>query len=246
MAITALDLITKAFIRIGIYGIGETLDAGDATYTLDTLNEMMDSWSNEALFCYAYLNQSGVLVPGQAAYTIGTSGGADFPIQRPTRMGTKTGTAYVQDDNGNNYQMTVVQQDRWNMISNRVTTNSNFPDTLFYDPQFPLGIMNVFPVPTISYTMFWSTLLMLEEFPDLTTVLTLPPGYQQAITDGLACRIWPDYKTAEVSQSLQAQFAVSKGAIKRTNKREVLALFDPEILGKGSRYNIYNDNFSPR
>lgn len=238
--ISARDLIQAAFEELQVYSPGETALDADAARGFKTLNDLVDSWSNESLTCYAINQQSAPLVPGKYQYTIGEGG--DFNMQRPLRIIAGVGRAYILDDNGNKYLVSVVPQDVYNWQSQN-NINSNFPDTLFYDPQFPLGIINIFPVPNISYTIFWESYLQLTEFASLAATLNLPPGYERAFKKNLAVELAPFYPTAVLSQATIAQAARALGNIKRTNTRPLVATYDSEIVAHGSySYNIRTDS----
>lgn len=240
---TALDMITDALQGIGVYAAGEPISAADMALCMRRLNAMTDEWSNESLLCYTILEQSGTLVPGQWQYTIGTGG--NFNTTRPLRIEYSPGSCYVQDSNGNRYNLEVVPRNRWNLIGNIAQVTSNFPNTLFYDPQFPLGIINVYPIPNVGWTMYWDSLLQLAEFTDQTTLLSLPPGYEKAIEDNLRVELWPYFKPDNVAipSSTVAIAARSKGAVKRTNTRENLSNYDPELVSRANgTYNIYTDS----
>lgn len=240
---TAMDIIQGAAEELGVYGVGEVMSAADTTRGLSVLNDMVDMWSNESLFCYAILEQSVALTVGKSSYTIGTSGGADLPITRPIRILDGPGTAYVQDTNGNNYGMAVVPRDTWNMLGNRSNLiTSNFPDTLFYDPQFPLGVINIFPVPNIQYTMFFDSYQQISEFASLSTAVSLPPGYNAALRHNLAIELQPFFADAKISPVIVELAGKSKGAIKRANMRPNVAVMEPEIVSKSNvSYNPYTD-----
>lgn len=228
---------------MGVYAPGEPITAADTTLCLQRLNTMLDSWSNESLMTYAILEQSGTLNPGQYQYTIGAGG--YFNMTRPLRILSSPGTCYILDNNGNRYNLEVIPRDRWNLIGNIAQVTANFPNTLFYDPQYPLGIINLYPIPTISWTLFWDSYLQLTDFPNLTTTLSLPPGYQAAIQDNLTVELWRFFKgdAVPIPQTTLAIAARSKGNVKRTNVRENLAGYDPEIVSRGqSTYNIYTDS----
>lgn len=243
MAVTALDIITDALVGNGTYAPGEPISAADADLGLKRLNVMMDQWSNESLMTYAVLEQHGTLVPGKYQYTIGASG--DFNMTRPLRILGGGGTCYVLDSNGNRYNLEVVAQDRWNLIGNIAQVNANFPNTLFYDPQFPLGIINLYPIPNISWTLYFDSYLQLTAFTNLATVLTLPPGYQAAMQDNLAVELWRFFKpdTVPIPATTLAVASRSKANIKRTNTREVIAGYDSELVSRASgSYNIFTDS----
>ena len=241
MTTTAQSIINDAFGLLGIYQPGDTPTDADAQRGLTTLNDMLDMWSNESLACYAITEQSTVLVPGKQSYTIGPGG--DINLPRPLRLITGPGAAYVQDSNGNNYGVTVVNRSQWNLIGNRSNiVTSNFPDTLFYDPQFPLGVLNFNPWPSAPYTAFWDSYLQLTEFANLASQMILPPGYAMMIKTNLACWLKPYYQDAILPQDIAAQAQSSKASVKRNNMRPIVSQFDGAIVSRaGLSYNIYTD-----
>lgn len=239
---TALDIITDALQMIGAYDSASPLTDADTELGLRMLNNMMDLWSNFSLAAYAITEQSGLLVVGQNQYTIGAGG--NFNMTRPLKILEGPGAAYVQDTNGNNYDMEVVPRAKWNLYANRTNlVNSNFPNVLFYDPQFPLGVINVLPFPNQPYTMFWDSTLQFGNFANVAVVLSLPPGYEIAMKSNLACILHPFFLDAQLSPNVLILASTSLGAIKRTNARDNPALFDSEIVARGNvSYNVYTDS----
>lgn len=238
---TAREIIQDAFEQLTVYAPGETANSIDAARGLATLNSMLDSWSNESLACFANLEQSGTLVVGQQSYTVGPGG--DFDMQRPINITVGPGAARIRDTNGNDYDVEVITQDRWNEIGAKYTT-SDIPDTLFYDPQYPLGIINIFPIPIISYTLFWDSRLQLADFGSLNAAMSLPPGYYKALTTNLSVALYPYYRGSAQQPDTESAM-IAKGNIKRSNLREVIASFDPEIVSRASpTYNVYSDSSS--
>jgi len=246
MPTTALDMITDAFEALGVYAPGEIASAADTGRALKVLNDMLDSWSNESLTTFAILDQSAPLVVAQSAYTIGTGG--NFNMARPIRILDGPGTAYLVDTNNNRYPVEVVPQDKWNELWNVVSTTSNLPNTLFYDPQFPLGIINVYPLYSggLGVTLHWNSYLQLVEFTSLAQVVSLPPGYVKAIQDVLTLQLIPyfkgdGYKPPDI---LVGRAAESKGNIKRANIRENVAEFEKMLTARGGAvYNVYADSY---
>jgi hypothetical protein len=222
------------------------------------LNDMLDSWSNEALTCFTILQQSAPIVAGKNQYTIGDPsqiyGGEwsnvpppDFLMTRPLRLRLGPGAAYLMDTNNNRYPVDVIQQDRWNLIWNLQSTTSNLPDTLFYDPQVPYGVLNIWPMPnTGGMVLYWDSYAQLGQLRNPSDQLLLPPGYTKAIKDCLAIELWPYFKPdqANVPPLLMTLASKSKGNIKRTNQRENIAFFDRELTAAAPRpYNIYSDTY---
>lgn len=240
---TALDVIRDSLELLSVYAPGEIITDADAERGLSVLNDMLDDWSNQTLATYAILEQSAPLVPGQQSYTIGLSGGANFAMTRPLKILDGPGTAYVQDPNGNNYPMSVVPRDKWNLYGNRsIQITSNYPDTLFYDPQFPLGIINVLPVPTIAYMMFWDSYLQLADLNSLTTAFAFPPGYKRAVVTNLSVCLKPYFKSAQIDPLIILEAKERLGNVKRNNERSNVAVMDPELVARSQiSYNPYTD-----
>lgn len=243
---TALDMIQDAHEALGTYAPGETITAADAARSLKVLNDMIDSWSNEALSTFAILEQSAPLVVGQLTYTIGVGG--NFNMARPIRILNGPGAAYLKDTNNNRYPVRVVPRDQWNTIINLVRTTSNLPNTVFYDPQFPLGIMNVYPVYNggLGVSLYWDSYLQLVEFANLAQSVSLPPGYVKAIQDSLALQLIPYFKgdTYQPSALLVGRAAESKANVKRSNLRENVAVFDSAFASRRpGMYNGYSDGY---
>jgi hypothetical protein len=244
---TAQDLITKALQQLRVYSSVETPLDADFQLGLDILNTMLDSWSNENLFCYCIQEQSFPLVVGQNQYTIGLASLHPNVVgTRPLKIIEGPVSAYIMDENQNRYPVQVIDRNRWNMIG-LLTNTSNIPDTLFYDPQFPLGIINVFPTPNESNTLYFDSYLQFSDFSSLTSTISLPPGYVAAIIPNLAIWLSTYFKSSKLDPVISGLASDSKAAIKRTNARVLKATYDPEIVSRASpTYNIYRDSTAGR
>lgn len=240
MSTTAQDICQDAAEMLQIYGAGETMTDADATRLLSVLNDMIDSWSNERLMTYATQTISFPLVVQKFQYTIGAGG--DVNVTRPLKLRDAIGAAYLLDQQSNKYGMDVVDQDTWNLkTTSQVTTN--LPDTIWYDPQFPLGILNLWGTPTIGYTCYIQADLQLVEFATLATAFSLPPGYKLAMGTNLAVAAKPYFLKSQLDPIVAERARESKGNIKRTNIKKMTAVYDPEIVARGqTTYNIRTDN----
>lgn len=259
--VTANDMIQDALEALQVYAAGEQLTPPDAARGFGVLNRMIDSWSNESLFCHTIVEQRGQLVANKSAYTIsdqsmpigefviGVSpiGPPDWPIQRPLRIIGTPGSAYCLDGNNNKYYVDVVPLDQWNLINTSGNTNADIADTIYYEPSFPYAIMHVYPTPNQPRILVWSSYLQLKRFDNLNAALILPPGYEDAIVTNLALRLKPYFKTAIVDPDLAQTARDAKSAVKRTNIRPVEVVYDAEIVSRGSTvYNIYTDRGTGR
>ena len=236
---TALDIIQDSLEMLGVYGPGDTISSADQQRALSVLNDMMDLWSNESLACFTYDVVSFTLVSGVPQYTIGSGGVIN--VVRPLRVSDDPGSAYILDDNNNKYPMDVVGQMEWNLRTT-ASVNANLPDTLFYDPQYPMGLINIWPTPNEGWTCYFSTYAQLGDFSSLSTTFSLPPGYKRAITTNLAVCLKPYFTSAQLDPDVRAEAATSKGTVKRNNMRAQRAVYDPELIARGSpTYNIRSD-----
>jgi hypothetical protein len=235
----ALDIITDALVRMGVYAAGEPITDADAERMLSILNDMLDSWSNESLTVYANLTQTFALVSGMSVYTIGP-GGAWNGV-RPLRINEDPGCVFLTDAGGNTYQVDVVNQEKYNLVTTG-NVNSQTPDTLFYDPQAPLGVVNLYPTPALALNITFICTLAFTAFANLYSTFSLPPGYKAAMQSNLLVEAWSAFKPDGTNPS-QTQLALAmkhKGNIKRTNMKPILAVYDPYIASRGgSTYNIY-------
>jgi hypothetical protein len=237
---TAAQIVEDAFQSIQVYNPGELILPADMARGFKTLNDMLESWSNESLTCYATLEQSLTFIPGTYQYTIGP--GAMIDTVRPIRLRHGFGTAYVFDQTSNRYPLEVITQDRWNQIGNILQVNANIPMYLWYDPQMPWGILNFFPIPNIGWQVFFDSYLQLQRFDDLTVEINLPTGYSMALKRNLALELGPYYPNAVVTPRLQTAAENSKANVKRSNYRETIAQYDSEIVSRAkATYNIYRD-----
>lgn len=241
---TASQILTRSARALGYLGRTRTLSAADANDGLTIFNAMLDSWSNEKLLSYVVLERSFTLQVGVSSYTIGTGG-----VVNTTRPYDIT-QAYVQDAGNNNFLVRIQPRDKWNEIGNRGSTiTSQIPTDLFYDPQYPLGVINVFPTPLLSYTLFFDSTQDQVDFASLTATLSMPVGYERAYVTNLAVELmangFPCLLDQKQVAALIASAMESKGNIKRANIKDVTANYDPAIVSRSyATYNIYSDSGS--
>jgi hypothetical protein len=93
MATTAADLIKGALRRINSYASGEPLQTPDANDVLETLNDLLDSWSIDKQLIYGSVENILTLNAGQAQYKIGNP--TNISLGEPPFVGTVTGGSAV-------------------------------------------------------------------------------------------------------------------------------------------------------
>lgn len=181
---TARKIITKAMQRSGILTKTETPADDEANDVLDTLNDMLSSWSNESLLIYTRAWESFSLSGGVSEYTIGT--GATFDTTRPILVVS----SYVRNGTSDT-DVTIIDDTQYNMnIAEK--TSSGLPFWLNYDNNFPTAKIRLWPVPSTAYTLFILSEKELAQF-SLDDTVSLPPGWRKALIYNLAVELSPDY-----------------------------------------------------
>lgn len=87
-------------------------------------------------------------------------------------------------------QMHPLSAEEWAALAIRQIPGINVTNLFYYDPQYPNGVVNVFP-PLIGNGIEIFTWLHLRNPQALTETYAAPPGYQDAVVWSLAERLWP-------------------------------------------------------
>lgn len=200
---TALDIITQAMRKCGILAVNEAPTSEEANDALDALNEMLASWSNDSLMCYARVWESFTLTAGVAAYTIGAA--QTFNTVRPIFVAG----AYLRNVTTDTPVKVVTDEIYTEEISQKDT--QGIPEILNLDNAFPYGTVRLWPVPSSAYTLFMLNEKQLGSFT-LNQTVSLPPGWKRALIYNLPDEIAGDYEQ-EVPASVQRIALQSKRAI---------------------------------
>jgi hypothetical protein len=138
--------------------------------------------------------------------------------------------------------MEIIDRDAWYRIADK--TIQGIPDRLYYDPATPLGTINLYYAPGSTYTLYIGVLSPFTEVAALTDSLAYPPGYDEAIINGLAVRRAPDYGIEPPNSVVQLATS-SLARLKRINSRTP-QLDTSEVSGMShgsGSYDIYSDQF---
>lgn len=202
---TARDIIKNALQLGGVITKNESPTGDEYDDALFTLNAMLSSWSNEALLTYYQEQESFPLTSGVGAYTIGT--GATFNTAKPIKI--VTAFARLADID---YDLTIITgTDFDEYITQKNLTG--VPEYLFFDNNYPVATIKIWPIPTSTYTLFIRSEKELTQFPTLDTDVILPPGWELALYTNLSSLIMPTYGQP-VNPKVEDMALNSLGAIK--------------------------------
>lgn len=222
---TGRDLISAQLRKINALAPGESIDAQEAMDGLAETNRMLSSWSNEGLLIYAITAESPIaLTPGDATYTLGTSGDI-------TTRPQKIEKAVIRDGSYDLSPMRILTLDEFSAIPNK-SAQSTYPYSIYDDGGYPLRTITLYPVPSAAKQLVLFTKRPLTEIASLSTELSFPPGYEDALVYNGAIRLAPEYEK-QVSAEVAKIASDALAGIKRANHRPALLRCDDAVVGCG-------------
>lgn len=230
---TVRDLINGSLRLINVLAEGETASANQHSDALSVLNQMIESWSLENLIIYSTTREEFTLTVSDGSYTIGSSG--DFNTTRPVEIER----AMIEDQSNTptmEYPLELITPRQWAEITTK-DLSSSIPTKLYYDPTYPLGTLNLWPVPSVANKLVLYSKKALTEFTSINNTISLPPGYMKALRFNLAVELAPEYGK-EASQTVVSIAVDSKGNIKRKNIKPIYLKTDMATTGNRT-FNIY-------
>lgn len=230
--ITANDIIEAAALKLGAKMTGESLTASEAEDSLNILNSMIDSMTTDGTLIFKVQQEALSWASGNATRTIGDGG--DFDTTRPLRI--ENGTFFR--DGSIDYTVEIIR-DRatYDSLSSKTDT-STYPEFLYYEPGSPLGKLYAYPVPSSTISLYLNTWAPLQNFPTLTEVLSLPPGYRWFLEHNLAVALQPVF-SLPVPASVEREAEKSRRRIERMNHRPITSRLEaPYIAGSGRKSDI--------
>ena len=200
---TARVIIKRALQKNGVLTKTESPSGDEANDALLTLNNMLGSWSNNALNISARVRESFTLSGGVNTYTIGT--GQTFNTARPTELVW----AFIRQDGNTDVNVAIINDEQYESINSKQT--GGLPYFLNYDNGFPVGRIRLFPTPSTAYELHLLSEKPLGTF-GLDDDVEYPAGWEEAIIDNLAVRLAPEYGQA-VSDDLNRMARQGHGRI---------------------------------
>jgi hypothetical protein len=186
---TARSIVRGALQDIQVASAEEPLTASQCEDGLDLLNALLDSFSLERLWIYHTPATPIVWPAGSASLTWGPGG--DIPGPRPIKLAPQA--TYQDVTAGYDYPLEVLERQEQYAQLTWKGMQSTLPSALYYEPQMPLGVLYVWPVPSIGTTIVVYPWTVLGAFTALDDELALPPGYLRALRTNLALEACPSY-----------------------------------------------------
>jgi len=236
---TVRDLLTDSLKELGVVALNQTPLPEDLFLMLHKFNLFIDDLNADKLSLYEVKRSLYSLVALTASYTVGPSG--VWNGNRPEeiiRAGFVDTIANPTDPLETDIR--VLTDEEWAAESLK-TMQSNLVTALWYQKDFPLGIVYVWPISIVAakVALYHKELLseVAETTAGLDTVLSLPPGYRRMLVTNLSVDA-ADVFEKDVSASLVAKAMQSMNRIKRANIRPGILQIPSRLLHRTLGYRI--------
>jgi hypothetical protein len=180
MAITAQQIITRAYVLSGAVASGKTPTTAESNDALNALNEMLANWAEQGISVPYRTQITLPLVAGQHVYLLGEWEDAD---DRPLYIQE----VWLEDSANNSYPFELIPVETYQRISQKEITSR--PTRAWYEPQYPSGRLTMNSIPDQSYSLILWTLLQFTEFTELTTESVLPLSFSRPLRFNLAMEL---------------------------------------------------------
>ncbi|EIZ7652643.1 TPA: hypothetical protein NHQ80_003418 [Pseudomonas aeruginosa] len=233
---TPNDLIILALKQANVLGVGQSASAEDIQDCFALLNMMLAQWNRRRYAIY-HLKTVSIACDGSQSYTIGPGG--DIDTTRPNKIESAYFRQIITSEpNQIDYPLEIIRaREDYDRIY--LKDMQSFPQYLFYDSDYPLGNVFVWPIPDNQYRLFLTVMEPLQVFSTVYDEIELPPEYQEAIMYNLALRIYPMYGLP-VNDAV-VQLAKASMNILEASNVQVPRLKVPGSLTRGGVYNPYAD-----
>lgn len=238
---TVNDFLTLALIDSGVLGVGQIAQAEDLQNALRRVNMMISQWNRKRWLIYN-LTDVSVSSTGAQTYTIGP--GQQFNTPRPDRL--EDGCFLRQLNTGPANQIDYplqVLSSREDYDRIRLKTMGTWPSIIFYDSNWPTGLIYPWPVPQSGlFSIHILVKNQLTQFVNLTDTINLPPEYEAALSYNMQVRLRVAYRMPPDTVMIElAKDALN--VIRGANVQVPSLKMPPTVIGAQRSYNVYSDGY---
>ena len=201
MPYTCRDLLTETFRDISVLSAGAPLEDPEASDGLSKLVRLFDNWNAEKAGVYASRLTPYTLVPSLQPHTIGPAASTPtFTVtQRPVTI--DAANLVINDIH---YPLRVHRDPEWFASLTIPGLSTSMPTDLWYSPEWPLGRLYLYPIPDTAYALQLLTRIVLADL-GFDDVVSLPPGYRDAIIRTMGEMLAPSYPPAVADAQAAAE-----------------------------------------
>lgn len=223
---TAQNIVDGVLRQISSVTPGEAIDGNEAANALIVINRLIAAFSMEWGLINAIVREGFNLTVGTTSYTIGSGG--DFNTTRPDTIFNQ----WIYDTiAGIRYPLKMLTDNQYNSIV--LNTVQSIPKGIYYDPQYPLGIIYIYPTSGLTTYQLWiESYKPVAQFSTLNSTLNLPAEYFEELVMLGADELAPEYGYQMTQRQLQKLEEV-KTNMKARNFKVSVANFDAGLKGDG-------------
>ncbi|MEJ2655599.1 MAG: hypothetical protein P8012_00175 [Desulfobacterales bacterium] len=182
--VSAQALCQAALRKNRAIDANETPDNQELADCFAEMLRMLKSWAAEGIMVPYSAEDTHTLAAGTQSYTVGSGG--DIDTERPIII---TSGTFVRA-NGQDTPLKIIGEADYQLLQDK-TTGSDYPNRIWYKPEYPLGIIYLWP-PGGGELHLWSKKHFTEP-ADVTQDAVFEQQFQDAIVWNLACRIAPEF-----------------------------------------------------
>lgn len=248
MATTVREIISTSLRKINAIQPGEEPTDSDLDISLESLEGLIDSWSNDKLMIYTMNPYYFIATPGQQIFTLGPGG--DWDIERPMRIQQAYLSLNAQITSYNpptftfgtdvaDLPIAIANDAQWASIPVK-ELQATFPTILYDDGAMPLRNIYLYPIQNTQQVITLWLWQPLDNFDSLDDTIEFPPGYERCIIYNLAMELAPEFGKT-VGEDVINTAIDSKSILAAVNSDPQTMGHDRALLKYGSTYNwIYS------
>lgn len=186
MTLTGLQIATLAMNDINVNDPIDPPQQADIDFVLSKANRILDNWNADrrAIFADQFLDFT--ITPDLNPHTIGITGGSPTWTVTGNRPESIEGAVLILTGSAPNARSYMRKRDaQWWQNNTVPTVESQTPTDFFYNPTWPNGEFNMWPVPTQAYDVQLWVRGILSELTQAGSY-NVPPGYMDALILTLA------------------------------------------------------------
>ena len=232
------DLIKSALITCDAIAIGETPSADEINRGLLKFNQIIGQRLLDNNWAYTITTTLGATKAGKYQYSVGnTVGDEDFLVDRPPEvmaLTIKVGNVWYDIK-----QLSPIEYETMTRLESSINTYR--PSYFTYRPDFPVGMIEVYPTPSEAFDLRMTQRYMKSSYL-LDDELNLPAGYDGYLEYALSAVLAVDYGSdaSGLSQIAQSRLVV---ILRQNTQARSLDLPNITYYGSDRSYDILGDSF---
>lgn len=182
------DMVTSALVEIKVARAGDVLAPDDMATGLYVFNRLLDLWNADHRKVYASGFTDYTFTPSLSPHTIGPGGTFSVTV-RPVEL---LFAAVNIGGSPASFTPITVRDAAWYANQPVPALTNTLPIDVYYQPDFPLGKLYFWGIPTTAYGVRLWTRALLASVAQ-TDTFSLPQGYQSALELTLAEELSPAF-----------------------------------------------------